>query len=154
MIYTVNTKKAMKICFEAHKEQLDKSGMPYVFHPFHVAEQMDSEATVITALLHDVVEDTDTTLDDFRREGFSEDIIAALALLTHSKDTPYMDYIAAISNNPIARTVKIADLKHNMDTTRLDVIDEKAERRLEKYHKALAILESTNDDVQKNAHQV
>ena len=65
-----------------------------------------------------------------------------------------MDYIAAISNNPIARTVKNADLKHNMDTTRLDVIDEKAEKRLEKYHKALAILENTNDDVQKNAHQV
>ena len=154
MIYTVNTKKAMKLCFEAHKEQLDKSGMPYVFHPFHVAEQMDSEATVITALLHDVVEDTKTTLDDLRREGFSEDVIAALALLTHSKATPYMDYIAAIANNPIARTVKIADLKHNMDTTRLDVIDEKTERRLEKYHKALAILESTNDDMEKKEHQV
>ena len=59
MIYTDLTKKALKFCFEAHKNQYDKSGMPYVFHPFHLAEQMTTEETTVVALLHDVVEDTD-----------------------------------------------------------------------------------------------
>ena len=70
MIYTEKTKKALKLCFEAHKDQTDKSGLPYVFHPFHLAEQMPDEDTTIVALLHDVVEDTDYTLDDLRRMGF------------------------------------------------------------------------------------
>ena len=70
MIYTEMTKKALKLCFEAHKEQIDKSGMPYVFHPFHLAEQMQDEETTIVALLHDVIEDTDYTLDDLRKMGF------------------------------------------------------------------------------------
>ena len=61
MIYTENAKKALKLCFEAHKEQTDKSGLPYVFHPFYLAEQMEDEDTTVTALLHDVVEDTDYT---------------------------------------------------------------------------------------------
>ena len=75
MIYTDKTKKAMKLCFEAHKDQVDKSGMPYVFHPFHVAEQMTAEATTIVALLHDVVEDTDYTLEDIAAEGFGKEIL-------------------------------------------------------------------------------
>ena len=66
MIYTPITKKALKLCFEAHKEQVDKSGMPYVFHPFHLAEQMKTEETTVVALLHDLVEDTDYTVDDLR----------------------------------------------------------------------------------------
>ena len=70
MIYTKMTKVALKLCFEAHKEQIDKSGMPYVFHPFHLAEQMETEETTIVALLHDVIEDTDYTPDDLRALGF------------------------------------------------------------------------------------
>ena len=69
MIYTADTKKALKLCFEAHKNQTDKAGMPYVFHPFHVAEQMPDEKTTIVALLHDVVEDTSYSLRDIRRNG-------------------------------------------------------------------------------------
>lgn len=140
MIYTKETKKALKLCFEAHKDQLDKSGMPYVFHPFHLAEQMETEDTVVAALLHDVVEDTDYTFEDLVSMGFSEEVITALRLLTHDDATPYMEYVAAVKSNPIAKAVKIADLKHNSDTTRLEVIDERAAKRVEKYASALALL--------------
>ncbi len=141
MIYTNLTKQALKLCFEAHKEQKDKSGMPYVFHPFHLAEQMTDEATTVVALLHDVVEDTDTTFEDLEKQGFGEEIISALKLLTHNDNTPYMDYVAEIKNNKIASAVKLADLKHNSDLTRLDVVDEKALKRKEKYEKAIKFLE-------------
>lgn len=140
MIYTELTKRALKLSFEAHKNQVDKSGMPYVYHPFHLAEQMKTEETVIVALLHDVVEDTDYTLDDIKAMGFSDDIIEALALMTRDKSVPYMDYIAKIKNNPIAREVKLADLRHNSDLTRLDEVDEKALVRVKKYNDAIMML--------------
>ena len=72
MLYTPLTKKALKLSFAAHKDQLDKSGMPYVYHPFHVAEQMETEETVAVALLHDVIEDTDYTLEDLKAMGFPD----------------------------------------------------------------------------------
>lgn len=140
MIYTPLTKRALLISFNAHKEQLDKNGMPYVYHPFHVAEQMKDEYTVCTALLHDVVEDTDITLEDLRAEGFPEEVIEAVGLMTHKKGVPYFDYVREIKNNPIAYAVKLADLEHNMDITRFDHIDEKILERLEKYTKAMQIL--------------
>ena len=142
MIYTDKTKKAMKLCFEAHKDQVDKSGMPYVFHPFHVAEQMTAEATTIVALLHDVVEDTDYTLEDIAAEGFEKEILEAVALMTHEDGVPYLDYVAKLKENPIARAVKLADLAHNSDLSRIGEIDEETKQRLEKYKKARAILES------------
>ena len=141
MIYTEKTKKAMKLCYEAHKDQVDKTGVPYVFHPFHVAEQMTSEASTIVALLHDVVEDTDYTLDDIAAAGFGKDIVEAVALMTHEDDVPYLDYVAKLKDNPIAREVKLADLAHNSDQSRLGEIDEETRQRLEKYEKAKAILE-------------
>ena len=141
MIYTDLTKKALKLCFAAHKEQQDKSGLPYVFHPFHLAEQMEDELTTVTALLHDVVEDSPYTLTDLREMGFPEEVLAALALLTHDDDTPYLDYVARIKENPIARAVKLADLRHNSDLSRLDHVDDRALQRVEKYKKALALLE-------------
>ena len=140
MIYTLKTKKALCLCFEAHKDQRDKSGMPYVFHPFHLAEQMETEDTTVVALLHDVVEDTDYTLDDLAVMGFGDAVIEALALLTHDPAVPYMDYVTAIKENPIARAVKLADLRHNSDVTRLDVVDEKALARREKYLQAMELL--------------
>ena len=142
MIYTENTKKALKLCFEAHKDQLDKSGMPYVFHPFHLAEQMQTEETTIVALLHDVVEDTDYTLQDLASMGFSQPVLDALTLLTHDDDTPYMDYVRAIKPNPIAKAVKLADLRHNSDMRRLTTVDEYALARAEKYRQAIALLEA------------
>ena len=141
MIYTDKTKKAMKLCYEAHKDQVDKSGLPYVFHPAHVAEQMTDEATTIVALLHDVVEDTDYTLEDLAAEGFEKEILEAVALMTHEDDVPYLDYVAKLKNNPIARAVKLADLAHNSDLSRIGEIDEETRKRLEKYKKATALLE-------------
>ena len=141
MIYTNLTKQALKLCFEAHNEQIDKSGMPYVFHPFHLAEQMTDEAKTVVALLHDVVEDTELTFEDLEKQGFGEEIISALKLLTHNDDTPYMDYVAKIKTNKIATAVKLADLKHNSDLSRLSVIDEKALERKAKYEKAIKFLE-------------
>lgn len=140
MIYTAKTKAALKLCFEAHKNQTDKSGMPYVFHPFHLAEQMKDEETTIAALLHDVVEDTDYTIADLEQMGFSPDVLEALKLLTHNDDTPYMEYAAKIKDNPIAKAVKLADLEHNSDLSRLDTIDEKVLKRKAKYSQAIRLL--------------
>ncbi|MBR5290937.1 MAG: bifunctional (p)ppGpp synthetase/guanosine-3',5'-bis(diphosphate) 3'-pyrophosphohydrolase [Erysipelotrichaceae bacterium] len=139
MIYTELTKKAMKLCFEAHKEQKDKSGLPYVFHPFHLAEQMKDEHTTVVALLHDVVEDTEVTLDDLRKE-FPADVVDAIALMTHDDNEDYMSYVARIKQNSIAKAVKIADLTHNSDTTRLDTVTDKDIQRVQKYRKALELL--------------
>lgn len=141
MIYTEKTKKAIKFCFKAHCDQLDKSGMPYVHHPFHLAEQMQDEETTIVALLHDVCEDTKYTLEDIKKEVCDDEkIIDALALLTHDPDVKYEIYVAAIKSNPIARAVKIADLMHNSDTTRLDKVDAKAIERLKRYREAYKML--------------
>ncbi|MBQ8133918.1 MAG: HD domain-containing protein [Clostridia bacterium] len=140
MIYTDLTKKAMKLCFEAHKDQKDKTGLPYVFHPFHLAEQMKDEYSTAAALLHDVVEDTDYTIEDLKNEGFPKEVIDAVALLTHEEGIPYMDYVAKVKTNPIAKAVKLADLAHNSDLTRYDTIDEWAIRRTEKYKAAIEFL--------------
>ena len=141
MIYTSETKKALKLCFEAHKDQLDNSGMPYVFHPFHLAEQMESEECTVVALLHDVVEDTDLTIEDLKAMGFSNEVTDAITLMTHEEGVEYMDYVKEIKNNEIARKVKLVDLKHNSDLSRLDIVDENALKRREKYLKAMALLE-------------
>ena len=140
MLYTPLTKKALKLSFAAHKDQLDKSGMPYVYHPFHVAEQMETEETVAVALLHDVIEDTDYTLEDLKAMGFPDSVTEALALMTHDDSVPYLDYVAKLKDNPIARAVKLADLRHNSDLSRLDAVDEKALERVEKYRKAIELL--------------
>lgn len=140
MIYTDATKKAMKLCFQAHKDQTDKSGIPYVFHPIHLAEQMKDEDTTVVALLHDVVEDTTYTPEDLAAMGFNDRVIAAIRLMTHDENIPYMEYVAKIKENPIAKAVKLADLAHNSDTTRLDTVDAKAAARVEKYTKAIRLL--------------
>ncbi len=140
MIYTELTKKAMRIAFDVHKEQTDKTGLPYIYHPIHLAEQMDNETTVCVALLHDVVEDSDVTIDVLRTYGFTDEILAAIQLLTHEESVPYMEYVAKIKTNPIAKQVKLADLAHNSDLSRLAHINEKALRRCEKYKAAIALL--------------
>ena len=140
MIYTPLTKKALKLCFEAHKNQTDKTGLPYVFHPFHLAEQMTDEYTTVTALLHDVVEDTDYTLNDLKEMGYPDEVIQALSLLTHDDGSEYMEYVKRLKSNPIARAVKLADLKHNSDLSRYDTIDNQAIKRTAKYQQAIEIL--------------
>ena len=140
MIYTDATKKAMKLCFQAHKDQTDKSGIPYVFHPIHLAEQMKDEDTTVVALLHDVVEDTAYTPEDLAAMGFNDRVIAAIRLMTHDENIPYMEYVAKIKENPIAKAEKLADLAHNSDTTRLDTVDAKAAARIKKYERAIELL--------------
>lgn len=149
MIYTDLTSKAMKIAYKQHAGQKDKAGLPYIFHPYHLAEQMgDDEYAVCTALLHDVVEDTGMTFSDLEREGFPGEVISALKCLTHEDGVPYLGaYIEGIKADPIARKVKLADLRHNSDPTRLPPAKDAAElrrreERMEKYAKAIAFLES------------
>lgn len=139
MIYTEQTKKAMIIAYNAHHGQVDKSGVPYIFHPIHVAEQMKTEEECIVALLHDTVEDTNITFEVLEKE-FSATVIEALKLLTHDKSIDYFDYVRKLKSNPIAKKVKLADLYHNSDITRMENPTEKDWKRKEKYHKAILIL--------------
>lgn len=142
MYYTPMTKAAMKLCFEAHKDQVDKAGIPYLFHPISLAERFgeDQEAETCVALLHDVLEDTDYTVDDIRSAGMNEEVIEALLLLSHNPKVEYMDYVRRLSKNNIARHVKICDLQHNSNLSRLETVTEKDLKRVEKYKEALKIL--------------
>ena len=141
MVNTKLTRKAMNIAYNAHMNQFDKAGVPYIYHPIHLAEQMDSETECIVALLHDVVEDTEVTLEQLEKE-FSKEVIEAIRLVTHDKDVKYKEYIKELSKNPIAKKVKIADLLHNSDETRLEKITIKDVARRERYKKALEFLQN------------
>ena len=154
MLYTPLTKHAMAICFNAHKNQVDKSGLPYVFHPFHLAEQMETEYEVCTALLHDVVEDSACTIEDLRKAGVPETVLEALRLLPRDKYMHYLDYVARLRQNPIARRVKLADLYHNSDLARLDNVTPQDRRRVLKYRMAQAILaDDQYDEVLEHFHK-
>ena len=131
---------ALKIATEAHKGQVDKAGVPYINHPLTVASLVDTEEEKIVALLHDTIEDTNITEQDLLNYGFSNKIVEAVKLLTHNKNVPYMDYVAKIKDNELARKVKIADLTHNSDLSRLKEVTEKGMKRYEKYKKALIYL--------------
>ena len=142
MIYTPMTQKAMSIAYNAHHGQVDQSGVPYILHPVHLAEQMDDEISCCVALLHDVAEDTDVTLEQLAKE-FPEEVVDALKLMTHQDGTDYYDYVRAIGTNPIAKKVKLADIAHNSDATRrigTSITPEQSRRWDEKYAKARSIL--------------
>lgn len=143
MIYTKLTCKAIKMAYSAHRFQVDKAGIPYILHPYHVAEQMTDEASTCVALLHDVVEDTGITLSELRKE-FPQEIVDAVEALTHIPGTGYSEYIYSVAKNPIATRVKIEDLYHNLDSTRfagLSLVEmEGQERRKVRYKKALEYL--------------
>ena len=134
MIYTKLTNRAMQIAYEAHHGQVDKCGMPYIFHPYHLAEQMQDEYAVCVALLHDVLEDTDYPRQALAAE-FPAEVMEAIDLMTHEEDVPYLEYVEKIKPNALARAVKLADLAHNCDKTRMHLEGEAAQRRLEeKYY--------------------
>lgn len=148
MLYTELTKKALKIAYEAHKNQVDKSGLPYIYHPLHLAEQMETEDEICVALLHDVIEDTDTTLEQIKKMGFNQDIIYALKLMTHDDNMPYMEYIHRIKRcSTLAKKVKLADLMHNSDLSRLDCVSEKDKERVKKYNDARLLLSLENSRI-------
>ena len=132
--------KAMEIAWSAHREQKDKGGNPYIQHPLTVASKQDTENGMIVALLHDVVEDSAYTIDDLKEIGFSAEVCEAVDLLTHKRGENYSEYIQKIKMNELARKVKIQDLTHNMDTTRLGTLTEKDRERMQKYKAAFAIL--------------
>ncbi len=132
----------MRIAYDAHAGQLDPCGVPYIFHPFHLAEQMDSEAAVCVALLHDVIEDTSVTESELRQE-FSDEIVDAVVLMTHRESEDYGEYLLRIKQNSLALAVKKADVEHNSDESRLvgsDVPVEKIEWWRKKYDFARSIL--------------
>ena len=138
MIYTPMTNEAMRLAYRAHHGQLDYNGIPYILHPVHLAEQMDDEISCCVALLHDVVEDTDTTLDELK-SIFPPEVTNAVALLTHNDG----DYVRKIKENPIAKKVKLADLAHNSDQSRCtgsDLSEEQLLRWKRKYEKAFELL--------------
>ena len=143
MIYTALTCKAMKLAYDAHHGQLDKNGVPYIFHPYHLAEQMTDEYTTCAALLHDVVEDTDVSLNELEKV-FPAEVTEAVKLLTHDDSVDYLDYVRAIKTDPIAKAVKLADLRHNSDLSRFineeDRNSNKTLMRIKKYSEAIAIL--------------
>jgi (p)ppGpp synthase/HD superfamily hydrolase len=137
--------KAIALAVEVHAGEVDKAGMPYILHPLHLMMQMETAEEMITAVLHDVIEDTPITLDDLRQQGFPQSVLAALVLLTHdTASTSYEEYVAAIKPNPLARKVKLADLAHNMDIRRLPELGMKDYGRLEKYRRAWNSLQSTD----------
>mgnify|MGYP003399812104 CR=1 FL=1 len=138
MIYTDLTIKAMNLAYAAHHGQFDKGGVPYIFHPIHLAEEMDDEVSTCVALLHDTVEDTAVTLEELA-ESFPREIVEAVDLLTHRDGVEYFDYVRSIRANPVAVKVKLADLRHNGDPNRISN-QGNAEKRREKYAKAWKIL--------------
>ena len=142
MIYTPLTIRAMNIAYQAHHGQVDKAGVPYIFHPLHLAEQMEDEISCCAALLHDTVEDTAVTLDQLA-QVFPPEVVEAVRLLTHDPAEDYFAYVRAIRDNPIAMKVKLADLAHNTDETRFAGVAVPKERigfLRDKYTKAKAIL--------------
>ena len=144
MIYTKLTNKAIKMAYDAHHGSVDKSGIPYVFHPYHIAEQMDCEISVCVALLHDVIEDTDVSFSLIEEMGFPKQVIESLKLLTRDEVTSYEEYIQKIkdSNNDIAIKVKLADLRHNSDISRFDDANDRKKHceHNKKYGKAIILM--------------
>mgnify|MGYP001067407527 CR=1 FL=1 len=142
MIYTELTNRAMKLAYEAHMGQRDAGGLPYIFHPYHLAEQMDNETRTCIALLHDVVEDTSVTMDQIKK-AFPTEIVDALELLTHGEHVDYYEYVKKVCTNADAAFVKLADLVHNISEERLigaDIGIEKRDRWFQKYIWALHIV--------------
>ena len=129
--------RAIELAKQHHEGQTDKAGKPYIEHPLRVMNQVESEEEKIVAVLHDIVEDTDISLNDLRNEGFSEEVVSAVECLTKQDGENYDSYIERISFNPLAVKIKLADLEDNRDLTRLPQVTDKDLERLEKYDKAL-----------------
>jgi (p)ppGpp synthase/HD superfamily hydrolase len=128
--------KAILIAAQAHLGQRDKGGAPYILHPLRIMMRMESEAAMIAATLHDVVEDSDWTIEQLRGEGFSEEVLEALDCLTRRDSETYDEFVARAQANAIARQVKIADLEDNMNVKRIGEMTPKDHARIEKYHRA------------------
>lgn len=142
-MFELNT--AIEIAVEAHKGQKQKSGQPYILHPLRLMLQMQTEQEMITAVLHDVVEDSPFTFDELKNKGCPPEIVAALDCLTHRENEHYSDYIMRIKKNDLARKVKMADLRDNMDILRLSELREKDLTRLQRYHVSWNVLNNIQE---------
>jgi GTP diphosphokinase / guanosine-3',5'-bis(diphosphate) 3'-diphosphatase len=136
--------KAILIALNAHKDQVDKGGNPYILHPLRVMLAMDTLEAKIVALLHDVVEDSTTTIHNLKEDGFPESIQKAVSILTKKESQSYQDYILLVHQNPLATKIKLADLKDNMDESRLKEITDADKLRIKKYETAYELLTATN----------
>ena len=141
MFYSALVNKAIDLAYKYHHGQRDKAGVPYIAHVLHVAEQIDDEVTTCAAILHDTLEDTRLTLAELEKEKFPREVVEAVKTLTHHHHTDYFDYIEDVKRNPTARKVKLADLAHNLDSSRFPHPNERQAKRAEKYRKALQILQ-------------
>ena len=131
---------ALSIATEAHGGQFDKAGIDYIEHPIFVASQVDSEEEKAVTLLHDVIEDSSVTAEELLNAGLPETVVTAVQILSKKKGQDYQTYLKTVKSNPLARAVKLADLKHNSDLSRLETITDKDLERLEKYKKAIDYL--------------
>ena len=131
---------ALSIATEAHNGQFDKAGVDYIEHPIYVASQVDTEEEKAVALLHDVIEDSPVSAEGLLQAGLPETVVTAVQVLTKKKEQDYQTYLETVKKNPLARVVKLADLKHNSDLSRLSSITEKDKERLKKYKKAIDFL--------------
>jgi (p)ppGpp synthase/HD superfamily hydrolase len=132
--------KAIALACKVHTAQVDKSGEPYILHPLRLMLKFANNDERIVGVLHDVVEDSEVTLDDLRKIGFNELIVQAVDSLSKRKDESYENFIERIKVNRLAKKVKIEDIKDNLDLTRLHSISSNDLDRIEKYHKALTYL--------------
>lgn len=135
-------KTAIEIATQAHQNQVDKAGQPYINHPLAVMGRVETEAEKIVAVLHDVVEDTPVTLAELRKHGFSQEVLAAVEAMTKVEWMSYGDYLEQVKANPIALKVKIADMMHNMDLSRIAHPTEQDYQRLAKYQAILPELQA------------
>lgn len=137
--------RAIAIAAQAHQEQRDKAGAPYILHPLRMMAHMSSEPEMIVAVLHDLIEDTEWTLDQLRAEGFSADVLTAIECVTRREDESYAAFVERARGNELARSVKLADLEDNMDLRRIAEVTDKDLERLRKYHRARQALLATSD---------
>lgn len=128
--------RAILISVQAHQGQKDRYGKPFILHPLRMMIRMNSEMEKIVAVLHDVVEKSNWTLEGLRQEGFSKKIIEAVDNLTKRDGEPYSVYIERANSSPLARTVKLADLEDNMDPNRIVDLPVEDKKRLARYKKA------------------
>ncbi|MBW5467572.1 HD domain-containing protein [Brevibacillus formosus] len=135
--------KAIVIATNAHTGQLDKGGNPYILHPLRIMMKMSSKESMIVAVLHDVLEDTEVTKEDLFQAGFSNEIVEAVLAVTRDEDETYMEFVKRAKRNPIARLVKLADLEDNCDLSRIPDPKSKDHERLLRYKKAIKELLST-----------
>lgn len=132
--------RAIALAALAHVGQVDKAGAPYILHPLRVMLRLEGMEERIVAVLHDVVEDSDWTLERLRNEGFSEIILQAIDAVSRRPDEDYNEFIVRASKNSIGRRVKLADLEDNSDLSRLTEVTDRDLARLRKYQRGIAIL--------------